>query len=48
MLEVGILIVNDGYTTLGAFKIDKLSEMRFLGFSSFEKTDWIISNGKFS
>ena len=47
-LHVGSWNNADGYTTLGAFKIDKLSEMSFLGFSSFEKTDWIISNGKFS
>ena len=46
-LHVGSWNTDDGYTTLGAFKIEKLSEMRFLGFSSFEKTDWIISNGKY-
>ena len=44
-LHVGSWNIDDGFATLGAFKVADLSEMRFLGFSSSKKTDWIVGNG---
>ena len=46
-LHVGNWDNENGFITLGAFKIVGLSKMRILGFSSFEKSDWTIINGKY-
>ena len=47
-LHVGSWNIDDGFVTLGAFKVAALSEKRFLGFSSSKKTDWIVGNGTYS
>merc|ERR1719430_803978 len=35
---------DNGFTSITLFKIPGVSKMRFLGFTSFEKSDWIVSN----
>ena len=45
-INLGIWSIDNGFTTLEAFKVSGLSEMRYLGLSSFIKTDWTVSNGK--
>ena len=39
---------DNGFTSITLFKIPGVSKMRFLGFTSFEKSDWIVSNGEWA
>ena len=37
---------DNGFSSIAIFKISDVSTMRFLGFSSIEKSNWIVSNGE--